>query len=71
MCVAINVPHLQHQPHALHVVARVAPVTLGVQVAQVQALLRRKKRVLNAISTPATAQILWFSPKSLRWPHGC
>mmetsp|Transcript_139532 Transcript_139532/g.339007 ORF Transcript_139532/g.339007 Transcript_139532/m.339007 type:complete len:356 (+) Transcript_139532:16-1083(+) len=38
----IRLVHLQHQPHPLDVVARVAPVALRVDVAQVQAVLQAR-----------------------------
>lgn len=38
---------LQHEPHAVHVVARMAPVTLGIQVAQKQALLGIRATLLR------------------------
>jgi hypothetical protein len=39
--VVISFLLLQHEPHALHVVASVAPVTLGIDVSEVQAVLSR------------------------------
>ena len=30
---------LQHEPHAVHIVARMAPVAFGIQITQQQALL--------------------------------
>src|SRR5438874_6490985 len=35
----VRIRLLQHAPHAVHVIARMAPVALGVQVAQVKAIL--------------------------------
>ncbi len=38
--VVVGLVLLQHQPHALDVVARVAPVALGVEIAEIEALLQ-------------------------------
>ena len=53
---------LQHQPLGLHVVSRVAPVALGVQVAEVQAL--RSSPSLMRASPRVILRVTNVSPRS-------
>lgn len=36
---------LQHEPHAVHIVPRVAPVPLGIEISQQQAVLNASRHV--------------------------